>query len=68
METQKSERAARLATLEAFFRIAAENPETDFSRKDEDEDEGAAIDPIRNIEPNADSELDGKRGLFQASW
>jgi|CXWK01.1.fsa_nt_gi hypothetical protein len=65
MNTQKSERAARLATLESFFKLAAENPEVDFSQQQDDEEE---IDPIRNIEPDADEEMKGKRNLFEISW
>ena len=65
METQKSERAARLAMLESAIRFAAANPGTDFSQG---EDEEVEIDPIRNIEPDADKKLNGKRGLFEASW
>jgi hypothetical protein len=69
MNTQKSERAARLATLESFFKLAAANPEVDFSAKDENVDkEEAGFDPIRNIEPDADKEMNGKRNLFEASW
>lgn len=67
METQKSERAARLAMLESAIRLAAANPGTDFSQG-EDEDEEVEIDPIRNIEPDTDKKLNGKRGLFEASW
>ena len=67
METQKSERAARLAMLESAIRFAAASPGTDFSH-DEDEDEDEGFDPIRNIEPDADRELKEKRNLFLASW
>lgn len=67
METQKSERAARLAMLESAIRFAAANPGTDFSQG-EDEDEEVEIDPIRNIEPDTDRELKEKRNLFLASW
>jgi hypothetical protein len=60
---------ARLATLEAFFKLAAENPEVDFSAKaNENEVEDVGFDPIRNIEEEADEEMKGQRGLFLASW
>lgn len=62
---------ARLATLEAFFKLAAENPEVDFSDKaNENEVENVGFDPIRNIEDEeeADKEMKGQRGLFLASW
>ena len=47
---------ARLATLEAFFKLAAENPKVDFSVAEE-EDDGENFDPIRDIEVDADPEM-----------
>lgn len=68
METQKSERAARLAMLESAIRFAAaENPGTDLSEAADQEQE-QDYDPIRNIEPHGDVELEAKKGLFLASW
>ena len=67
METQKSERAARLAMLESAIRLAAANPGTDFSEA-ADQDQDYDYDPIRNIEPNGDVELEAEKGMFLASW
>ena len=67
METQKSERAARLAMLESAIRLAAANPGTDLSEAADQEQE-QDYDPIRNIEPHGDVEPEAKKGLFLASW
>ena len=64
-----NDRKARLATLESFFAVAAENPEVDFSAESEVEKEVEEVefDPFRQDYTEADKKMDGKGRKWSAN-